>query len=85
VRWRITIAVWPHSTGNGGIADKKAAGADDGDRYFYVDAADFGDAVTLAYAYAEGIQSHPAVWKAPVMGVHRYDPFMGVRTIHNPR
>lgn len=73
MRWRITIAVWPHSTGNGTASDKKAAGAEDGDRYFYVEAEDFRDASRLAFAYSEGVKSHPAVWQAPIMGVHRHD------------
>lgn len=73
MRWRITIAVWPHSTGNGNAADKKAAGAENGDLYFYVDAECFREASRLAECYAEGVQSNPSVWKAPVMGVHRHD------------
>jgi hypothetical protein len=28
MRWRIAIATWPHSTGNGQDADRKAAGAE---------------------------------------------------------
>jgi hypothetical protein len=73
VRWRITIATWPHSTGNGKEADRKAAGVMDGDRYFYVEAEEFRDAVKMAECYSEGIASHPAVWRAPIMGVHRYE------------
>ena len=74
MRWRITIAVYPHSTGNGQDADRKAAGAEDGDRYFYIDADNFRDAAKMAGCYSEAIKSHPAVWEAPIMGVHRCDP-----------
>ncbi len=72
MRWTITIAVCPHSTGNGQDADQKAAGAEDGDRHFYVDADDFDEAAKYARCFSEGIESHPMVWKAPVMGVHRH-------------
>jgi len=73
-RWRITIHIAPHSTGNGQEADRKAAGAEDGDRYFYVDAQNFDEAAKMAHCYSEGVKSHPMVWEAPIMGVHRYDP-----------
>ena len=73
MRWRIIIAVYPHSTDKGQDADKKAAGAEDGDKYFYVNAGDFDDVVKMARCFSEGIESHPAVWKAPIMGVHRYE------------
>jgi hypothetical protein len=72
-RWRITIAVWPHSTGNGQEADLKAAGADDGDRYFYVTAEDFGMAAKMADCFSQGIKSHPAVWEAPIIAINRCD------------
>lgn len=73
MRWRISIATYAYSTGNGSEADKKAAGAEDGDRYFYVDAQDFREAVKMAGCYSEAIKSHPAVWEAPIMGVNRYE------------
>jgi hypothetical protein len=73
MRWRITIAVYPHSTGNGAEADKKAAGAEDGDHYFYVHADDFSTAAKMAECFSDGVASHPAVWKAPIMGVHRQE------------
>ncbi len=70
-RWRITVTIYPHSTGNGQEADLKAAGGADGDRYFYVDADSFEEAVKMATCCARGVEAHPAVWKAPIMGVHR--------------
>ena len=74
MRWRIIIAVWPHSTGNGRESDLEAAGVKDGDLYFYVDAEDFAEAAKMAHCYSEGVRSHPAVWKAPIKGVHGYEP-----------
>lgn len=71
--WRITIAIYPHSTGAGQEADRKAAGAEDGLRYFCVEAQDFRDAAKMAKCYSAGIKSHPAVWEAPIMGVCQYD------------
>lgn len=79
MRWRIAIETWPHSTGNGQENDRKAAGAEDGERYFYVDAEDVTDALKLAQAIAMGIEAHPAVWKAPIYGVHRYDSLCPAR------
>jgi hypothetical protein len=73
MRWRIAIETWPHSTGKGQAVDREAAGAVDGERYFYVDAEDVTEALKLAQCIAMGIESHPAVWKAPIYGVHRYD------------
>ena len=67
-RWRITIEAWPHSTGNGAEADQKAAG--DRERYFYVDADDIEHAMKMARCFAEGMRANPAVWMAPIMGVH---------------
>lgn len=67
-RWRITIEVWPHSTGGGKEADQKAAG--DSPRYFYVDAEDFEAVCLMARCFAEGIRTNPAVWHAPIRGVH---------------
>lgn len=69
-RWRITIEVWPHSTGAGQEADQKAAG--DRTNYFYVDAQDIADAMKMARCYAEGLERNPAVWRAPIRGVHVY-------------
>jgi hypothetical protein len=71
MRWKITIAVYAHSTGNGAVADKKAAGAEDGDHYFYVDADDFRTAAKMAACFSEGVKSHPMVWEAPIIGVNR--------------
>ena len=58
MRWRITIVIYPHSTGNGQEADRKAAGTDGGDHYFYVDAEDFKEAVKMASCYVAALQSH---------------------------
>ncbi len=73
-RWRITVTIYPHSTGNGREADLKAAGGEHGDHYFYVDAESFEEATKMAACYSKGIEAHPMVWKAPIMGVHRYQP-----------
>ncbi len=70
LRWRITIEAWPHSTGAGQEADQKAAG--DRTHYFYVDAEDIRDAMRMAECFAEGMKRNPAVWMAPIMGVHVY-------------
>lgn len=74
MRWRITIAVYPHSTGNGQDEDRKAAGVEDEDRYFYVNAHDFDEAAKMARCYSDGVKSHPMVWEAPIMGVHKRIP-----------
>jgi hypothetical protein len=68
-RWRITIEVHPHSTGNGAEADRKAAGADDGAHHFYVDADTIREAMKMAECFAEGMKRNPAVWEAPIRGV----------------
>ena len=70
MRWKIAIEAWPHSTGNGNEADKKAAGADEGAHYFYVDADDIHEAMKMARCLAKGIERNPAVWKAPIFGVY---------------
>lgn len=80
MRWRISIAIYAHSTGNGAEADKKAAGADEGDIYFYVDAQDFKEASKMAQCFSDGVRANPAVWEAPIMGVHRYEE--GIETGH---
>ena len=69
-RWRITIRAWPHSTGNGQEADQKAAG--DPEHYFYVDANNIREAMKMAECFAHGMERNPAVWQAPIMGVHVY-------------
>lgn len=71
-RWRITIQAWPHSTGNGQDADQKAAG--DRERYFYVNAESIRDAMKMAECFAQGMEHNPAVWHAPIMGVHVWPP-----------
>lgn len=73
MRWRVTISVWPYSTGKGQAVDKAAAGAAEGDLYFYCDAENFRDAVKFAECFARGVKANPAVWEAPIMGVHRCD------------
>lgn len=70
MRWKIAVEAWPHSTGNGDEADKKAAGADEGAHFFYVDAGDIDEAMRMARCFAEGIERNPAVWKAPILGVY---------------
>lgn len=68
-RWRITIEVWPHSTGKGVDADQKAAG--DREHYFYADATDIDAALRMARCFVAGIQTNPMVWQAQIFGVHR--------------
>ena len=67
-RWRIIIEACPHSTGAGQEADQKMAG--DRERYFYVDADDIREAMKMAHCFAQGIETNPAVWRAPITGVH---------------
>jgi hypothetical protein len=67
-RWRIIIEAWPHSTGAGQEADQKAAG--ERESYFYVSANDIGEAMRMAQCFAEGIKHNPAVWEAPITGIH---------------
>jgi hypothetical protein len=69
-RWRITIEAWPHSTGAGKDADQKTAG--ERTNYFYVDANDITEAMKMARCFQEGMLRNPAVWEAPIMGVHVY-------------
>jgi len=40
--------------------------------YFYVDAEDIGEAMKMARCFAEGMERNPAVWRAPIYGVHVY-------------
>ena len=70
MRWQITIEAWPHSTGAGAEADQKAAG--ERTHYFYVDADDIHVAMKMARCFAEGMERNPAVWCAPIYGVHVY-------------
>lgn len=72
MRWRIAIEVWPHSSGKGQEADQKTAG--DRELYFYADAEDIDAAIRCARCFAEGIRANPAVWMAPIVGVHRVQP-----------
>ena len=65
--YRITIRVWPHSTGAGKDADQKAVG--DEEQRFIVSAADFDDAVRQSKLLARGIEVNPMVWKAPIHSI----------------
>ena len=67
-RWRITIEARPYSTGKGAVADQEAAG--DRVHYFYTDAGSIDDAMKQARCFAEGMKRNPAVWMAPILGVH---------------
>lgn len=69
-RWRITVEAWPFSTGKGRDADQKAAG--DRTHYFYVNADDIEEAMKMARCFSEGMKRNPAVWMAPIFGVHVY-------------
>lgn len=65
-RWRISIEVYPFSG-----ADPKAAGSEDGPHNFYVDANDIREAMKMAECFQQGMKRNPAVWEAPILGVHR--------------
>ena len=67
-RWKIAIEAWPHATGKGAEADQAAAG--ERTNYFYVDAEEIAEAVTMARCFAEGMMRNPMVWQAPIVGVH---------------
>lgn len=66
-RWEIHIEAWPHSTGKGADADQAAAG--ERNHYFYVYAEDIGEALKMAQCFAEGMESSPAVWRAPIVAI----------------
>ncbi|MBX9593287.1 MAG: hypothetical protein K2X46_02905 [Roseomonas sp.] len=72
MRWRITIQQWPFSTGASQAKDQAAAG--DRELYFYVTAQSFAEAVKMAKCFQEGVQRNPAVWQAPIYGVHVWPP-----------
>jgi hypothetical protein len=85
MRWRITIEVWPHSTGKGAAADRQAAG--EREQYFYADARDVDEAFGMARCFEEGVCANPAVRGAQILGVHRryedggYDRPIGHREV----
>lgn len=66
-RWKVTIAAWPHSTGEGRDTDQRAAGERSKD--YVVRAMDFQGAVVLAEAIAMGVRANPAVWRAPIEAI----------------
>jgi len=68
-RWRISIEVYPFQG-----ADRKAAAADDGPHYFFVDAHDIREAMKMAECFQQGMKRNPAVWEAPILGVYREAP-----------
>jgi hypothetical protein len=72
-RWKIAIEIRPHSTGAGAEVDKQAAGFADGPAYFYVTATDIEEALRYAKCFAEGIESHPRVWMAQIVGIVKLD------------
>jgi hypothetical protein len=67
-RWRIIIEAWPHSTSKGSDEDRKAVGGPV--HYFEVTASNFDQACLLANCIAMGMQSSPAIWQAPITGIH---------------
>lgn len=69
-RWRITIEVWPHSSGNGADVDQKDAG--ERTNYFYVNAYEIDNALEMARCFQTGILINPAVWKANIFGIHKW-------------
>lgn len=79
MRWRITIEVWPHSTGKGAELDQEAAG--EREQYFYADARDIDEAFGMARCFEEGVCANPAVRGAAIVGVHRYDREAGTASL----
>ncbi len=67
--WRATVAVWPHSSGKGADVDQAFCG----DRLQYLDflAEDIDDALRVVKGFVRGIETNPAVWQAPIIGLAR--------------
>lgn len=63
-RWKIEIQIMPFSG-----ACPKAAGAADGNPYFYVDAENMRGAMKAAEHVQMGIKANPAVWEAPIIAI----------------
>ena len=68
-RWHITIEAWPHSTGKGQDVDQAAAG--ERVQFYYVDAHCIKDALGYAACIAQGMESNPMVWQAPITATRR--------------
>lgn len=65
--YKISIDVWPHSTGVGQDVDQAACG--ERTQGYNVHASDFEDAVKQAKLLARGIEANPRVWRAPIAGI----------------
>jgi hypothetical protein len=68
-KWHIVIEAWPHSSGKGQSHDQQAVG--DRVQSYYVETNEIGDALQMARCIVDGIESNPAVWRAPIMGITR--------------
>ena len=67
--WIATIHVWPHTTGSGADVDQANAGAAVQSFEFIADGID--DALRLASSIVRGVETNPAVWKAPIVALVR--------------
>lgn len=65
--WKITVEVWPHSTGEGAEIDQAACGPRTQCRDVKAD--DIGEAIEKAILFAAGVCTNPRVWQAPIRTV----------------
>ena len=65
--YKILIAAWPYSTGNGSKVDYERAGPEK--REFIVNCRDFDDAVCAANLLVDGIKSSGHVYAAPIRSI----------------
>lgn len=65
--WKITVCVWPYSTGVGAAEDQKAAG--ERTQVLEVSATDIRDALRQAELFVQGIKTNPRVWQAPIKSI----------------
>lgn len=63
MRWKITVNVWPHSTGRGQDIDQAAAGARE--QSFTIDGDEFAAAYKAAKFIVVGIEASPARLESP--------------------
>lgn len=62
--WKVSMNVWPHSTGDG--QEKDRAKVTPLTRDFDIRATDFNDAVNQAKLLQRGVASAEWVWQAPI-------------------
>jgi hypothetical protein len=67
--WHAEIHVWPYSTGNGRENDQKAAG--ERVQKITVHADDIASALKMVQLFANGIETGPMVWQAPIVSIAR--------------